>query len=359
MKTSSRIALLASGVALAALPGAVSAATSSAAFSFVKNDTALGGGTSFGFDTGSSLDVVIGTVDFGAEASAGDVDASTSFEIDAQYQTLVDLADAATTRIGLALDKLSFAYDTFVGAAATAGVNFGRIQIPIPFAPDIDVNPPRIAVIDQDYTLTTARSGSSLGTRLDGSANTDIAGVGPNTGFGILLQTQLTLDASKATSFALTEIDGLVRATHSSGATREGAFNIFSTMDSVGLDLSLAGVWDLDLVGVRVRNRFDSSLGLAVSARVGFGAGFNCGDLTTDGDNGFGCIADTGTVATSPQLTLIDPAPFEINFGTRAADIGGLTVLAPPPPPVIPVPASLPLLAAGIGALAFWRRRAG
>jgi hypothetical protein len=345
-------------VAVAALPGAVSAATATASLSFVKNDTALGGGTSFGFDTGSSLNVGIGTVDFGAEANSGDVDASASFDIDAHYQTVIDLVDAATTRIDLALGNLSFAYDTFVGAAATAGINFGRIQIPIPLAPDIDVNPPRIAVIDEDYTLTTARSGSSLGTRLGDSDNTDVAGVGPSTGFGILLQTQLTLDASKETSFELTEIDGILRATHSSGATRQGAFDIFSTMDSVDLDLSLAGAWDLDLVGVRVRNLFDSSLGLAVSARVGFGAGFNCGDLTRDDDNGFGCIADTGAVATSPQLTLIDPAAFEIDFGTRSADIGGLTVLAPPPP-AIPVPASLPLLAAGIGGLALWRRRAG
>lgn len=265
------------------------------------------------------------------------------------------------TRIDLALDNLSLAYHTFVAAAATAGINFNRIQFFVPpFGPTINVNPPRISVIDEGYTLTTARTGSSLDTSLDDSDKTDVAGVGPNSGFGILLQTQLTLDASIETSFELTEIDGLVRATHSSGATREGAFDIFSAMDSVDLDLSLAGAWDLDLVGVRVRNLFDSSLGLAVPARVGFGFGFgaSCGDLTTDSDNGFGCVTDTGAVATSPQLTLIDPAPFEINFGTRSADIGGLTVLAPPPP-VIPVPASLPLLAAGIGGLAFWRRRAG
>ena len=354
-----RTILLASGMALAALPGAVSAATQTAALSFVKNDTDLGGGSSFDFGPSDSFNVGIGTVDFGAQASAGDVDARASFEIDAHYQTLVDLADAATTRIDLALDDLSFAYDTFVGAAATAGINFNRIQFFVPpFGPTINVDPPRISVIDEDYTLTTARTGSSLDTSIDDNDNTDVAGVGPNSGFGVLLQTQLTLDASKETSFELTEIDGLVRATHSSGATREGAFDIFSTTDSVDLDLSLAGAWDLDLVGVRVRNLFDSSLGLAVSARVGFGFGVNCGDLTTDSDNGFGCVTDTGAVATSSQLTLIDPAPFEIDFGTKSASIGGLTVVAPPPPPAIPVPASLPLLAAGIGGLALWRRRA-
>ena len=335
-------------MALASLPGAVSAATQTAALSFAKNNTGLGGGASFGFNQSTTFDAGIAVVDFGASANSGDVDASANVNLSATYDDTIDLADAGNTVIDLQLTGSSFSFATFVGATAGAGVNFGSF---------IGINPPRLAVIDKGYDLTTSGTGNGLGNTVSDTGNTDIIGAGVNTP-GLIVQSEVTLDASKESSFRLDELEGIVRATHMSGVTRTGAFDIVSTMDSVNLDLSLAGSWNLDLVGVALRNTFDTALGLAASLRLGVGAGSGCGDLSKDSDNGFFCLFDEGVTETTPQLDLADPAAFEIDFGTKSASIGGLTVVAPPPPPAIPVPASLPLLAAGIGGLALWRRRA-
>jgi hypothetical protein len=336
------------GVALGAVllaPHVADAATVNAMLTYSRNNTGLNGGGSLGFNASTSFDAGIARVGFGARASSGDVDARASVGVRASYADVVDFDASGAVPVTVSATSLSFSFETLMGANATASVDFKSF---------LGINPGPFNIIDEGYTLETSGSGSAFRTAVTDDAKEPITGAGVPPTPGIGLQAQITLDASKESSLEINNLLGVVRATHESGAIVTDAFSIFG--DPTGLlNLGLAGSWDLDLIGVALTNTFDTSMGLAASARLGAAVGFNCGDFADDDDNGFGCVGDTGSVASSPQLTLSDPAAFQIAWGTKSLDIGGLTVLAAPTP--IPLPAAAPMLAAGFAALGFAARR--
>lgn len=335
------------------LPGAVGAATVTIAtdLSYAKDNSGLYGSGATGFNQSTSFSVGIATVGFGAKASSGDVDARADLKLTASYEDTLSFDQAAASSVALSLSNLAYRFSTFVGATATASVNFGSF---------LGINPPPFNIIDEGYDLTTSASRTAgLGTSVSDTGNTPIAGVGVPTTPGISLQAEVTLDASQQSTFFIDNLVGMVQATHSGGTVRTDAFAL--TTDGLGLmDLSIAGDWALSLVGVGLLNRFDTALGLAASARIGAAVGFGCGDFSDDDDNGFLCAGDTGAVATSPQLSLIDPAAFGIDWGTKTVSLGTVTVLAPVVPPApVPLPATGLLLVGGVAVLAGLRRRSG
>ena len=94
---------------------------------YARNNVALGGGTSVGFDRFTTVDVGIANLRFGAAASSGDVDASASIGFSTNFADSVALADAGGVTVSMGLNNLSFGYDTFTmlreGQAALAAIN--------------------------------------------------------------------------------------------------------------------------------------------------------------------------------------------------------------------------------------------
>lgn len=322
------------------------AASITADLSFsASDDLFINGG---GFNESANLDVGIAVVDFGARASTGDVNADVDARITASYKSKFKLNDAGAAAVNISASNVRSAFDTFVGATAGVGVDFDPININMPFpVPDIDINPGRIALAEVGYGIETSGARNGFGAVSD-TGNEPITGFGIPTVPLISTQAEITLDGSQQSTLDVDDIFGIVQATHESGKVVTDAFSIIN--DSVGLmNLDLTGTWDLELVGIGIANTFDSALGLAASARIGFAAGVNCGDFTTDADNGFGCIFDTGSRATSPQLTLIDPSPFGLDFGLKNVNLGAVDV--------VPLPAGLGLMLSGLGVMGFAARR--
>lgn len=340
-----RTNLLTAATIAALCPLAGLAATVNANLSY--SDTAGLFGSSLGFDESTSFGVGIGRVDFGARASSGDVNAQSSFSLSATFERDLSLQDAATASVGLSFSNLQSSFDTFMGATAGAGVDFNNI--PVPLAPDI--NPPRISLGEVGYSIQTDASLNGFGSVSD-RTNEPITGFGIPTYPGVSLQAELTLDGSQTSTLSIDDLFGVVQATHEGGSVFTDAFSLRNDATSI-LDLSLSGDWALELVGVGIANSFDSSLGLAASARIGYAVGFNCGDFSTNSDNGFGCVIDNGSVASSPQLTLIDPTPFGLDFGLKNVDLG-LVSVAPAP---VPLPAGMALMLGGLGAFGLARRK--
>ena len=329
----------------------VSATTANAAtvvrqFDFSRNNVSLAGASSFSFNRSTTLDAGIAVLDFGARASAGTVDASARVRLGAGFTPVVDLGSASSYQVSLSQQSLSFGFETSLGATAFAGINFDSF---------LGINPPRLSLGEVGFSVGTDATGSSFGTTVSDDAKEPISGFGLPTFPGISLQAEITLDASQESTFRVNDLTGFVRATHESGTIVTDPFSLRS--DRLGLlDLGLPGLWELDLVNVAMPNWFNTSVGLAASARVGAAVGFDCGDFSDDDDNGFLCAGDVGSVASSPQLTLRNPPGFEINWGAKTASLGSVTVTAPapPPPPVpnpIPLPAAAWLLLGGLGAL--------
>lgn len=325
------------------MPAATFAATFSTDLTFNGTDGFLPGPS---FDESFDVDVGIAVVDFGARLSTGTVDADASLSLDAVFDSVLTLAESTAASVGLSVSDLSYGFDTFLGATAEAGVDFDNISLP--FLPDIDV--PRLAFASVGYGLETEGAGTGFSTTSDtGNEPIDGFGVPPTPLLGV--QAELTLDGSQTSDFSIDDLVGVVQATHTSGAIVTDTFSILSDSAST-LDLSIAGDWVLELVGVALENTFDTSIGLAASGRVGAGVGVNCGDFSTDGDNGFGCVFDTGAVISTPQLTLIDPGAFGIDFGTQDIVLGNVSVAA-----AVPLPAGMTLMLAGLGAFGYVRRR--
>jgi hypothetical protein len=333
MKRSAITGLLA---ASALVPAFAHATTVTTELIYSARNVGLNGGRPLGFNAFTATDLVIANLRFGASASSGDVDASASIRFSSHFDRTVALADASNYRVDFGLERLNFGYSASTGAEAGAFVDFKSFA---------GINPPEITVIGDSYTLDTSDSRSGFGSTGNARATTDIAGVGPDVAFGLNLRAEVTLDASKTTSFAVSELTGLIQATHESGVVATGVFDLAANASET-LNLGLAGAWSLDLLNVDLANSFDSSTGISAGYEIGIGFGVSCGDLS-DPDDNFLC-EDAGVSGDTAQLSLSDPAPFEINWGQRFVSLGTIDVSAPPPPTpdpaVIPLPAGLPLI---------------
>ena len=350
-KNSYRAALLTATVLIS---GMAVGATVTSTFDFELNNVGLDGGRAGGFDMFTTTDVGIATLRFGAEAPGGDVDATASARLASTFSNSVALSEASAVSVSMGLDSLRFCYNAFTGADAGAFVNFD---------PFLGFNPPEFRVVGDDYRLDTSGSRSSFGSTGTDRATRELVGVGPDVSLGLAVRAEVTLDASQTTSLEVSDLTGVLVAVHSSGVFRLADFGLVSDAFNL-LDLSVLGDWTLSLSGVRLRNMFDSATGISAGYELGLagevpGLSGSCGNFARDSDNEFGCIGDIGASGDTAQLNLLNPAPFELDWGSRSAVLGTISVLADPvgAPSAVPLPAGAYLLIRGLGLLGGLRRK--
>lgn len=339
---------------VAVVPGAMYAATVNSVLSYEKNNVGLDGGSAVGFDKFTSADLGIAKLRFGAKASGGEVDAEASIGFSTTFANSVVLDDAGSVSVDLNLNSLSFGYEAFTGAEAGAFVDFDSFS---------GINLPEFAIVGDGFTLNTSASKNSFGNTGIKRDTEKIAGVGPSVSLGLGIRAEVTLDASQSTSFSVSDLQGNLLATHSSGATQMQSFSLLTDPTKM-LDLSLEGDWSLQLQDVFLVNSFDSSTGLSAGYELGlaFGEVFGgCGDYSIDSDNENSfvppraCVADTGVSGDTSELSLINPSPFSIAWGSKTVNLGSISVFAAPA--VVPLPAGMPLLIAALGILRLVKRR--
>lgn len=328
-------------LAISLQAGVAGAASVTKDLSFSKTTGLFGGSSSgFGFSAKGSQDIGIGTLYYDAGANSGTVTAANNSEITANYDEVLSFGDAADAKINL---SLAGADDEIVIPSPFNGLP--PLVIPVPnssfsteFGAGVEVGVKNLfgltdwAFIDEGARLNAA--GASFGNfalSMTGTDRDQLTGVGPD-----LLVVSLTANADVKQTSTLTygNLIGKVQATHSSGETRTASFD-FASNTMLGLDLQLAGDWDLDLIGVDIMNTFSSRFSLIVRGEAcAFG---QCGDLD---------IA---------EVTFANISPFTIDFSAKNLDIGGIKVLAAPT--AVPLPAGMPLILLGLGTLAALRSR--
>jgi hypothetical protein len=213
-------------------------------------------------------------------------------------------------------------------------------------------------MLDQNYALHINRSLSGdTGSTTSGSDSFTPGSVGLNAPdwFPASAGVGVDLDVIQRASLQLDGLQGQLQAIHrDSGTVRSASFSELGAADSLHFDLGLAGTWDFSFQQVSMLDTFNTRFSMGATAYAQYRIGFNCGDLGTDSDNGFGCGGD-GRV----DNTLADVSLFSLpgqRLGTQALSSGtvfSVDVLAAP----VPEPGTWALMLAGVGAVALRQQR--
>ena len=324
-------------VAIGLLSGAADAASVTRNINFEKETGLFGGSSSgFGFSESGRTDIGIGTLFYDVGANTGTVDAYNYSRITANYDEVLSFGDAADAKIGLSLDGADRVFQPF---PPLPGINLPNSGFSTSFGAGVEVGVEDLfGLVDWSFIDAGARVEASAGSfgnfqlSMTGTDRDTLAGVGPDL---VVVSLTANADVKQTSTLTFGNLIGNVRATHSSGETREARFD-FATSTLLGLDLQKEGFWDLDLIGVDILNTFRSSFSLIVKGEAC--AFFECGSLDV------------------AEVTFANISPFSIDFAAKNVDIGGITVLGAPVP-AVPLPAGLPLMLAGLGSLVLVRRR--
>lgn len=276
-----------------------------------------------------------------AFASAGTVSSSGSLFLSASF---ADELFASSGPFAVALSAAASAgFSTSLGAGFSAGVGTSFLGIG-------DIN-----LIDEGYSLGTSASGATLLSDASDDDRQDFASAGIPEIPGLTLRASLSADAVQTSSLSLDDVSGtLVARNLDTGTILSRTFSLGGSAEDFLFDLAEVGTWSLSAEGLRVGNTFSSDFGIGVTGAVGTAIGFDCGDFSTDDDNGFFCGADAGVTIESEPLNLFDRV-FSLAYGSLGSlALGEVVVNADP----IPVPAGLPLMASALAAGAWFRRRA-
>ncbi|MEM6310369.1 MAG: VPLPA-CTERM sorting domain-containing protein [Pseudomonadota bacterium] len=342
------------GAALAVVTAGASGAatvTSDVTANFsVGNQSLFGSGGASDFGASVGVGNSSSTFQFKAStgASSGTVDSKASVDVQATFDDMALLG--ATSNVKLSFQGASAEFDTALGAFmdVTATIRTPAV-IGIPAA-TIPLN-----LVDEDYKLDTrdADSTYSFGQTL---SDTDSVSL-PGTGVGIGVTASANPNVDQESSLEISALTGKIVATNAtSGSMLTRNVDMTGSMLDFDFTFGEQGIWNLSLVDLALDNSFESDFGLSATFTAGIKLGINCDDPSTDSDNGFGCLFDTGLSTTTSTVNVLPISPFALNYNTvNSLSLGAINVAAPVG--AVPLPASAWMLLVGFGGLAAMRRR--
>lgn len=340
---------LISGCAVAALLScaamAVPVTVNTSTNGSVSGQSLFGGSSAASFSDSLRLGPSVAQIYASAKASSGTVSSSVTTSFDAQYDDSVGVSGASNTLISLR-GNASGTFNTLFGAGFEAGIGTSLLGIG-----DTEL-------IGASYTLAAASS-STLTSNPAGTDSTAFARVGTPTLPGISIGGGVSGKATQTSTLDLKDVSGRLVAENTTTGSIVSTLFSFGTpsFGAFNFDLSEVGTWNLSVRDIKVDNAFTSSFGVAVSGDVGASLGFNCGDPTTDDDNGFGCVADGGVEIESSPLNLANIDGFALLYGGfQNKSLGSISVFDDLTSEV-PIPGALPLMLSAIAAGGFMRKR--
>ncbi|MEO0668038.1 MAG: PEP-CTERM sorting domain-containing protein [Pseudomonadota bacterium] len=303
---------------------------------------------SVGFGTSSS------TFQFGAStgASTGSINSSASVSVNAAFAMSQEIG---TSNIALSFGGATAGFNTSLGAFIDVGATVRTPEIPVPFLPDIPSASIPFTLVDEDYQLNTNTGAVaySFGQTISDDDSVSLPGAGVGVGITVNANPNVDQDSDLRISGMNTT---LVATNQTTGTVLTDSFLFNGGLENILFDFSEAGVWDLSLQNLSLNSSFDSDFGLSATFSGGVEIGLGCGNPATDNDNDFGCLFDAGVSTTTSTASLLPIDPFGLNYNSVSSlALGSINVTAPPA--AVPLPASLPLLAAGFGLMGFAARR--
>jgi len=281
-------------------------------------------------------------VSYETRADSGSATARVNGDLAVSYDS--EGATGTPIGIGLRYTGLGSSYSTLVGAYfnVKAFIDVGIINQPPPgfclVGPTANLGSRAARCLN--YSLATgAAFTTAFGVKSAGadSLTAATAGVGPDI-VAASATGGVDLDLDQDTSFTPLGIAGSLRATN----TRTGeVFTAPVTIDdlllqTVFLDLTSFGLWEISLVDLALDNLFSNAFDLSLVPFVQYTIGIGCGDPSTNADNGLACGGDGRADFNLASVNVYDGAPFALGFNalsTRSFQIN-----------VIPEPGTLWLL---------------
>jgi len=339
-------AILVSGSALAhAIPITVTEALNFATVPLAQSQFSPGGSAAEFGASGKTPGNTLG-ISYETRATSGSATAHVNGNLEINYDS--DGRVAAPVGIGLKYTGLGSSYSTLLGAYfnVKAFIDVGIISEPPPgfciVGPTANLGSHASRCLS--YSLaTSAGFNTNFGVASTGadSLTAATAGVGPDI-VAASATAGVDLNLDQDTSFTPLEIVGNLVATNTrTGEVVESPVTIDDLLSqTLFLDLTSIGVWEISLVDLALANIFSNAFDLSLVPFVQYTIGLGCGDPGTDSDNGVLCAGDGRADFNLASISVYDNEPFALSFNTLATDSFLINV--------VPEPGALTLLAIGI-----------
>jgi len=252
----------------------------------------------FGYDH-----LILGNTSFGMRfqtgASTGTVKSNYSGAISVGYDNQVQQGPVDLT-LGFQGDSAGGHFDTLLGA-------FVKVTAYFPVIGGQTVTNPNYS-LQTSSTYTPSPPDTPAGSDSFTPASSTI---GPDIGVGSA-QAGIDYDIVQHSTHTISGLDGTAVATHEGdGQTRSAPFSL-DALDTVSLNLDLAGTWDVQLKSLSLDNQFSTTFDLAFVPFVEYTLGLGCGDASKDSDNGILCTGDGRLDTTVASFPFYSNTPFAL-----------------------------------------------
>ena len=334
---------LTTALALGLWAGSSYSATIAENLTFTAEDSLFGSAPVADFSVGPGSFGVSGIaeVHYDAQASSGTVEADLRTRLQAIHPDTLSFGHAASTPVNLSLER---EFINLPGPLAPFALPLGIASFQTAFGADAnvsvelfsaaDVNLVGIGGIVETSATSVPAHDEPFNEQFSDSGEARIASKGAIECFlGVCGGAEVSVYLSQQSTLSFGDLVGTVEARHEDGTLVTQDFALDQSVD-LFMNLQREGLWTLSLSSITVDNaEFSSDFGFRIGGEA---CAVFCADIKS-GVLSFGS-ADVG-----------------LDFSERSMDLA--TILVTPEQFVVPVPAGLPLLLSGFGALAIVRRR--
>ena len=330
---------LTTALALGLWAGSSYSATIAENLTFTAEDSLFGSAPVADFSVGPGSFGVSGIaeVHYDAQASSGTVEADLRTRLQAIHPDTLSFGQAASTPVNLSLER---EFINLPGPLAPFALPLGIASFQTAFGADAnvsvelfkaaDVNLVGIGGIVETSATSAPAHDEPFNAQFSDSGEAKIASKGD---FILNVGAEVSVYLSQQSTLSFGDLVGTVEARHEDGTLVTQDFALDQSVD-LFMNLQREGLWTLSLSSITVDNaEFSSDFGFRIGGEA---CAVFCADIKS-GVLSFGS-ADVG-----------------LDFSERSMDLA--TILVTPEQFVVPVPAGLPLLLSGFGALAIVRRR--
>lgn len=322
-------------------------------------ESIFGGAGSVAF----GIDELLGSTNFGISvnggASSGTVKANVNGSLSATFENVVPINQANAVSVDLDYNGSTGLVDTFLGASMLVQAHV------LDNTPVFDLFFP-VDLFNQNYSLDIDKTfAPNIGATVTGTDAFTPASVSVGPSFPLVgsAQAGVDFDIEQTASFRVDALTGVLSARHEGGTTQVRTINLgASDQQTILLDLSLEGIWEIQLTSLMLDNTFSTDFDLNINPFVAFILGFNCGDPGTDSDNNevfpfFGCILDDKASFPLADFDLFSTPDLGLGFNTINSLQTFSIRIDPLTPSAVPEPTTLALFALGLAGFSFAGRR--